>query len=98
MSAADVATLIHYAAQYHVTIVPEQEAFCHLHHVLKYEQYSQLAETPHGQVLSPVESGSLALIKQWFTQITQQFPSPWVHIGSRAARHKPRGRRSCPSE
>ena len=82
MSPADVATLIHYAAQYHVTIVPEQEAFGHLHHVLKYEQYSQLAETPHGQVLSPVQPGSLALIKQWFTQITQQFPSPWVHIGA----------------
>jgi hypothetical protein len=82
MSPADVATLIHYAAQYHVTVVPEQEAFGHLHHVLKYEQYSELAETPHGQVLSPVQPGSLALIKQWFTQITQQFPSPWVHIGA----------------
>ena len=82
MSPADVATLIHYAAQYHVTVVPEQEAFGHLHHVLKYEQYSSLAETPHGQVLSPVQPGSLALIKQWFTQIAQQFPSPWVHIGA----------------
>src|ERR1700759_3034363 len=82
MSPADVATLIHYAAQYHITVVPEQEAFGHLHHVLKYEQYSSLAETPHGQVLSPVQPGSLALIKQWFTQITQQFPSPWVHIGA----------------
>jgi hexosaminidase len=82
MSPVDVATLIHYAAQYHVTVVPEQEAFGHLHHVLKYEQYSSLAETPHGQVLSPVQPGSLALIKQWFTQITQQFPSPWVHIGA----------------
>ena len=82
MSPADVATLIHYAAQYHITVVPEQEAFGHLHHVLKYEQYSSLAETPHGQVLSPIQPGSLALIKQWFTQITQQFPSPWVHIGA----------------
>jgi hexosaminidase len=82
MSPAEVATLIHYAAQYHVTVVPEQEAFGHLHHILKYEQYSSLAETPHGQVLSPVQPGSLALIKQWFTQITQQFSSPWVHIGA----------------
>jgi hexosaminidase len=82
MSPADVATLIHYAAQYHVTVVPEQEAFGHLHHVLKYEQFSQLAETSHGHVLSPVQPGSLDLIKQWFTQITQQFPSPWVHIGA----------------
>ncbi|HEX4582651.1 MAG TPA: family 20 glycosylhydrolase [Acidobacteriaceae bacterium] len=82
MSPADVATLIHYAAQYHITVVPEQEAFGHLHHVLKYEEFSALGETPHGQVLSPVQPGSLALIRQWFTQITQQFPSPWVHIGA----------------
>jgi hexosaminidase len=63
-------------------VVPEQEAFGHLHHVLKYEQFSAFGETPHGQVLSPVQPGSLALIKQWFTQIAQQFPSPWVHIGA----------------
>ena len=85
MSPADVATLIHYAARYHITVVPEQEAFGHLHHVLEYEQYSSLAETPHGQVLSPRQPGSLALIKQWFTQITRQFPSPWVTL----ARTKP---------
>ncbi len=82
MSPGDVAELVHYAAQYHVTVVPEQEAFGHLHHVLKYEQFSSLAETPHGHVLSPVQPGSLALIKSWFTQIAQQFPSPWVHIGA----------------
>ncbi len=82
MSAADVAELVRYAAQYHVTVVPEQEAFGHLHHVLKYEQFASLGETPHGQVLSPVQPGSLALIQQWFTQIAQQFPSPWVHIGA----------------
>ncbi len=48
ISAADVAELLRYAAQYHVTVVPEQEAFGHLHHVLKYEQFSSLAETSHG--------------------------------------------------
>jgi hexosaminidase len=82
MTPSDVAELVRYAAQYHVTVVPEQEAFGHLHHVLKYEQFSALGETPHGQVLSPVQPGSLALIEQWFTQIAQQFPSPWVHIGA----------------
>ena len=38
MSPADVATLVHYAAQYHVTVVPEQEAFGHLHNALLQEQ------------------------------------------------------------
>jgi hypothetical protein len=82
MTPADVAELVAYAARYHITIVPEQEAFGHLHHVLKYELYAPLAETPHGHVLSPVQSGSLDLIRSWFQQIAAEFPSPWVHIGA----------------
>ena len=38
--------LVAYAAQYHITIIPEQESFGHLHNVLKFEQYSPLGETP----------------------------------------------------
>jgi hexosaminidase len=44
--------LVEYAARYHITIIPEQEAFGHLHHVLKFEQYSTLGETPRGAVLA----------------------------------------------
>ena len=63
-------------------IVPEQEAFGHLHHVLKYELYQDVAETPHGHVLAPGQPGTLPLIKDWFTQIAQEFPSPFIHIGA----------------
>ena len=52
--------LVEYAAKYHITIIPEQEAFGHLHHVLKFEQYSPLGETPHGAVLAPGDPGTLA--------------------------------------
>jgi len=74
--------LVAYARQYHVTIVPEQEAFGHLHQVLKYELYQDDAETPHGYVLAPGQPGTLPLIKDWFTQIAQEFPSPFIHIGA----------------
>jgi len=77
-----VKDLAAYARQYHVTIIPEQEAFGHLHHVLKWELYQDLAETPHGHVLAPGQPGSLPLIKDWFTQIAQEFPSPFIHIGA----------------
>ena len=40
-----------------MTIVPEQEAFGHLHHTLTFDTYSQLAETPHGSVLAPGPAG-----------------------------------------
>jgi hexosaminidase len=82
LAPAEVAELVAYARQYHVTIIPEQEAFGHLHHVLQYELYQDLAETPHGHVLAPGQDGTLPLIKDWFTQIAQEFPSPFIHIGA----------------
>ncbi|MHB1960482.1 MAG: glycoside hydrolase family 20 zincin-like fold domain-containing protein, partial [Acidobacteriaceae bacterium] len=69
MTRADVEELVRYAQQYHVTIVPEQEAFGHLHHTLTFDKYANLAETPHGTVLAPVQPGSIQLIQQWFTEI-----------------------------
>jgi hypothetical protein len=82
MSREDVRELVDYARLYHVTIVPEQEAFGHLHHVLKYEQYAPLAETSMGSVLAPGQPGSPALIGQWFKEIAAMFPSPFLHIGA----------------
>ena len=82
LTPAEAAELVAYARQYHITVLPEQEAFGHLHHVLKYELYQDLAETPHGHVLAPGQDGTLPLIKDWFTQIAQEFPSPFIHIGA----------------
>ncbi len=82
LTPAEAAELVAYARQYHVTIIPEQEAFGHLHHVLKWELYQDEAETPHGYVLAPGQPGTLPLIKDWFTQIAQEFPSPFIHIGA----------------
>ncbi len=82
MTRADVEELVRYANQYHVTVVPDQEAFGHLHRVLMFDIYSQLAETPHGSVLAPGQPGSLDLIRQWFTEMASIFPSPFLHIGA----------------
>jgi hexosaminidase len=82
MTPSEVKELVAYARQYHVTILPQQEAFGHLHHVLKYELYQDAAETPHGHVLAPVQQASMPLIKDWFTQMAAEFPSPFIHIGA----------------
>ena len=82
MSAADARTLVAFARQYHITIIPEQEAFGHLHHTLVWEEYKELAETPHGAVLAPAQPGSLELIKQWFAELAAIYPGPFLHIGS----------------
>jgi len=82
MTRSDVEALVKYAQQYHVTIVPEQEAFGHLHHTLMFDAYSKLSETPEGSVLAPGQPGSLQLIQQWFTEIASMFPGPFLHIGA----------------
>ena len=76
-----VKDLVAYARQYHITIVPDQESFGHLHNVLKYETYQDKAETPQGYMLAPGQENTLPLIKDWFQDIAQEFPSPFIHIG-----------------
>lgn len=82
ISQADMKTLVAYARPYHVMIVPEQESFGHLHKVLTYQKYAPLAETPLGTTLAPGQPGSIALIRQWFTELAQIFPAPFFHIGA----------------
>jgi len=82
MSRADVKELIDYARKYHIDVIPEQEAFGHLHHLLKWELYAPLAETSHGHVLAPGQPGSLAVIKQLFSEIDSIFPSKFIHLGA----------------
>ncbi len=82
ITADDIKDLVKYAEQYHVTLLPEQQAFGHLHHVLKEEEYSPLAETPHGHVLSPANPGSYDLIKDLYSELIPLFPGPLFHIGA----------------
>ncbi len=74
--------LVAYATKYHITVIPEQEAFGHLHHVLKFEQYSTLGETPRGAVLAPGDAQSLPQIGEWFGELAKVFPGPYAHIGA----------------
>ena len=82
MTAAEGKELVEYAAKYHITIIPEQEAFGHLHHVLKFEEYAKLSETPHGEVLAPGDPRSLPQIGEWFGELAKVFPGPYAHIGA----------------
>ncbi len=82
LTRAEAQELVAYASRLHITIVPEQEAFGHLHHILTYEKYSDLAETPHGHVLAPGQSQTQQLINSWFTQIAEDFPGPFLHVGA----------------
>lgn len=82
LNSAEVNELVQYGKRYYVTLLPEQQAFGHLHHVLKNEVYSDLAETPHGHVLAPGNEKSYELIKDLYSEIVPLFPGPLFHIGS----------------
>jgi hexosaminidase len=82
ITADDARQLVAYAKPYHITVIPDQESFGHLRHMLVYEQYQPLAETPHGAVLAPGQPGSLTVIKQMFTELAALYPSPFLHVGA----------------
>jgi hexosaminidase len=82
LTRAEAQELFAYANRRHVMVIPEQEAFGHLHHLLTYEKYADVAESPHGHVLAPGQPGSIPLIQSWFAQIAQDFPGPFLHVGA----------------
>ena len=92
MTHAQVKELVAYAAQYHIDVIPEQEAFGHLHHMLKYDLYADVAESPHGHVLAPGQPGSMELIKQMFWEIDSLFPSKFIHLGADETQELGKGR------
>jgi len=82
ISVEDAKALIAYARDYHITIIPEQEAFGHLHKALLWQQYAPLAEIPGGDVLAPGQPGSIKLITQWFGDLAAVYPGPFLHVGA----------------
>jgi hypothetical protein len=78
----EIRELVAYAKSYHIELVPEQQTFGHLHKALKLEKYAPLAETPYGDVLSPQQEGSYALVADWYRELNQIFPGQFFHIGA----------------
>jgi len=78
----EIRELVAYAQKYYVTLLPEQQTFGHLHHALKYEIYSDLAETPHGHVLTPTNPKSYEFIQSLYSELVPLFPGPFLHVGA----------------
>jgi len=78
----EIRALVSYAQKYYVTVVPELETYGHLHNVLRYDVYSQLAEVPHGSVLTPTQPGSYDLLGKMIAAMAPIFKGPFFHIGA----------------
>lgn len=82
LTPSEIKELVDYAGKYYITLLPEQQAFGHLHQFLKYEIYSDLAETPHGHVLTPTNPKTYDFIRQIYSEVVPLFPGPFFHIGA----------------
>ena len=81
LSRSDWNKLVAYAARYHVEIVPATEACGHMHKVLRFEQYSGLAERPHGYSLAVQDPHMLDFLNNMYEQMLPVFPSSIYNIG-----------------
>src|SRR5579884_150676 len=72
-----------YAARFHVTFIPEQQTFAHMHNTLRLEQYAPAAEMQHDFLLSPASPLSLQYIARVIKDELAAVPRPpFFHIGS----------------
>ncbi|MFZ0759758.1 MAG: family 20 glycosylhydrolase, partial [Candidatus Sulfotelmatobacter sp.] len=77
----EITALVDYAKTLYVTILPEQQTFGHLHHMLKYDIYADVAERPHGHVLTPTQPRTYDIIKAMYADLVPLFPGPFLHVG-----------------
>jgi hypothetical protein len=80
---AQLRELTAYARRFHVTLIPEQQSFAHMHNTLRVEQYAGAAELPHGFLLSPNVALSFDYLSRVVTQeLAAVGRPPFFHIGS----------------
>lgn len=73
--------LVTFAAQRHVTLMPQQQTFGHLHHLLKHELYAHLGEVPHASTLTAGDPAVYEWLEGVADELTPIFPGPFFHAG-----------------
>ena len=80
-SKEQVRRIIAYGRERHVDVIPFLELYGHLHDLLRIELYSGLGAFPHSVELDPANPNVTSLLADWAGQISDLFPSPFVHVG-----------------
>jgi hypothetical protein len=91
MTAEQIKELDAYCRNHFIDLVPNQNSFGHMKRWLKHKEYEHLAELPQpgktiwGMMsrtsLSPVEPGSLELMKELYAELLPNFTSRYFNIG-----------------
>jgi hypothetical protein len=84
LTPAELHELSVYARRFHVTLIPEQQTFAHMHETLKYEQFAPLAELPHGYLLAASDPDTYAYLAPLIhAELAAVGPGvPFFHIGA----------------
>jgi hexosaminidase len=77
----DVREIVAYARARHIDVVPCLELYGHLHDLFRREEYSGLADFPHGVEFNAEDPKAKGLVADWVKQYTELFPSAFVHVG-----------------
>ena len=80
-SKEQIRRIIAYGRERHVDVIPFLELYGHLHDLLRIELYSSLGAFPHSVELDPNNPDVTRLLSDWAGQISDLFPSPFVHVG-----------------
>ena len=81
-TAAQLRELTDYAARFHVTLIPEQQTFAHMHETLKWERYAPLAELPHGYLIAESDPAAYAYLGPLVREVLAATHAPFVHLGA----------------
>jgi hypothetical protein len=80
-SKQQVKRIVAYGRERHIDVIPFLELYGHLHDLLRIELYSDLGAYPHAAELDPTNPKVTALLADWAGQLSDLFPSPFVHVG-----------------
>ncbi len=80
---AQLHELAAYARRFHVTLIPEQQTFSHMHEALKWEALAPLAELPHGYLVAESDPRTYRYLEPLIKSVVAAVePVPFVHLGA----------------
>lgn len=83
-SAKELKTIVDYAQNHGIEMIPEVESFGHSRYIIQTKRYKSLNDGPAGEdfnALCPVNDSTLNLMKDLYNEVASIFPGRYFHIG-----------------
>jgi len=83
LTAAELHELAVYARTFHVTLIPEQQTFAHMHETMKWETFAASAELPHGYLMAESDPATYAYLTPLLrAEVAAAGKTPFFHVGA----------------